>query len=146
MSDVTTSDVAKYIALKQAEGLKNWTVRGHLTVLSGVFSYSGRHLGFVGVNPVSLLDRVERPGREDESSKRILDADELMRLLGAVEDRYRLIFAFAAETGARLSEVLGLTWQEIGFEDATVSFTHQLGRDGKRAPLQSPAAAVARSN
>jgi integrase len=59
---------------------------------------------------VAALDRVERPRADDEKPKRILTADELARLVAAVPDRYRLIFEFAAQTGARLGEALGVTW------------------------------------
>lgn len=127
MTDVSPSDVAKYVSIKQAEGLKGWTIKGQMTVLSSIFSYAARHLGLVGVNPVSLLDSVERPNSDDESEKRILSPDELGRLLPAVEPGYRPLFSLAAETGARLSEILGLIWQEIDFEGQTILLTHQLG-------------------
>ena len=61
MTDITPADVAAFIAAQQRAGLKGWTIKGQLTVLSSVFTYSARHLGLVGVNPVTLLDRVERP-------------------------------------------------------------------------------------
>lgn len=137
MTDITPSDVAAYVSTKQAEGLKGWTIKGHLTVLSSVYSYAARHLGLVGVNPCSLLDRVERPSSDDEKPKRILSGDELARLLDAIEDDWRPLFTVAAETGGRLAEVLGLTWQDIDLESQTVSFTHQLDRKGHRVPLKT---------
>ena len=137
MTDISPTDVARYVSAQQAEGLKGWSVRGHLVVMSAVFKYSSRHLGFVGTNPCSLLDRVERPSIEDQKAKRILNAHELARLLSAVEPEYRPPFELAAETGARLSEVLGLIWSEIDFESQTVAFAHQLGRGGKRVPLKT---------
>ena len=85
-----------------------------------MFTYAARHLGLVGTNPVSLLDRVERPSSDDEKPKRILSAEELDRLLDAVEDAYRPLFALAAETGARLGEVLGLVWEDIDLDGQTV--------------------------
>ena len=45
--------------------------------------------------------------------------------------------SLAAETGARLSEILGLIWQEIDFEGQTIMLTYQLGRDGRRHPLKT---------
>lgn len=66
LTDVTPGDVATSVSANRAEGLKGWTIKGHLTV-SSVFTYSARHLGFTGTNPVSLLDRVERPSTDDES-------------------------------------------------------------------------------
>jgi hypothetical protein len=58
----------------------------------------------VGINPVSLLDSVERPSNDDESDKRILTGDERASLLAVLEPYYRPLFSLAAETGARLSE------------------------------------------
>lgn len=135
--DVTPTDVARYVTAQQAAGLKGWTIKGHLTVLSSVFTYAARHLGFAGTNPVSLLDRVERPSSDDEKEKRILTAEELARLLDAIDEPYRLLFAFAAETGARLSEALGVAWDDLDLEAETVTFTYQLDRKRKRQPLKT---------
>ena len=137
MTDITASDVAAFVTEQQQAGLKGWTIKGQLTVLSSIFTYSARHLGLVGVNPVSLLDRVERPSSDDERPKRVLTADELHRLLAAVNEPHRLIFELAAETGARLGEALGLVWGEIDLDHQTVTFTHQLDRHGKRVPLKT---------
>ncbi len=137
MSDITPTDVARYVARQQAAGLKGWTIKGHLTVLSSVFTYAGRHMGLVGTNPVTLLDSVERPSNDDEKGRRVLNGDELARLLGAVEDAHRLLFELAAETGARLSEVLGLAWSDLDLAEQTVTFTHQLDRKGTRQPLKT---------
>lgn len=140
LQDIDAGDIAKYISLKEREGLKAWTIKGHLTVINGVFNYSARHLGYPGQNPVSLLTRTERPNSdEDEKPKRILTDDEQVRLLAAVEDRYRPLFLLAARTGLRLGEVLGLTWENIEAREeiGTLHVTHQLDRDGKRAPLKT---------
>lgn len=138
LSDIDPTDVARYVTRQQAAGLKGWTIKGQLTALSGIYKFAGRHLGFVGANPVAALDSVERPGTEDEKPKRILSGDELARLLAAVAPSYRLIFEFAAETGARLSEALGVAWGDIDTEAATVHFAHQLDRySGKRVALKT---------
>jgi len=125
------------VAAQQRAGYKGWTIKGHLTTLSGIFKYAGRHLGFTGTNPVSLLDKIERPSLEDERPKRTLSADELRRLIAAVDGPYRLIFELTAETGARLGEALGLVWGNLDLEAQTVTFTHQLGKRGERVPLKT---------
>jgi integrase len=137
MADITPADVAGFIAAQQRAGLKGWTIKGQLTVLSSIFTFAARHLGLVGVNPVSLLDRVERPNSDDERPKRVLSPDELRRLLDAVDERYRLVYELAAETGGRLAETLGLVWGEVDLDEQTVCFTHQLDRRGQRVPLKT---------
>jgi integrase len=135
--DITAADVAAYVMAKQREGLKGWTVKGHMTVLSSVFQHASRHLGYVGMNPVGLLDRVERPSSDDEKPKRILTTDERGRLLNGIAASYRPPFQVAASTGARLGEVLGLIWDDIDFTMMTITFTHQLDRKGNRVPLKT---------
>jgi len=147
LSDVTPAAVARFVSAQQATGFKGWTVKGNLTVLSGVFSYAARHLGHVGGNPVAALDRVERPSTEDSKPARILTPAELERLLAAVDEpgpqeraqrkSFGLIFATAAETGGRLGEILGLAWGDIDLEAETVRFEYQLDRHGKRVRLKT---------
>jgi integrase len=137
LTDLTPDDVATYVSNRQAAEAKGWTIKGEMTVLSSIFKYSGRHLGFVGANPVSMLDRVERPNSDDEAPKRILTHEELSKLLSKIEDEYRPLFSLVAETGCRLSEVLGLVWHEVDFEAQAISFSHQLSRQGKRVPLKT---------
>lgn len=139
LTAIRPGDVAGYITAQQRAGLKAWTVQGHLTVVSSVYQYASRHLGFAGANPVSMLDRVERPKvSEDERPKRVLEGDELPRLIAAVDEPYRLAFEFAAETGARLGEALGIIWREIDLDDCTVTFTHQLDKKRReRVPLKT---------
>ena len=50
---------------------------------------------------------------------------------------HRLIFRFAAATGARLGEVLGVRWHAVAFDLGVVSFTHQLDRRGAYVPLKT---------
>jgi integrase len=135
IASIAPADVAAYVAAKSH--LKGWTVKGHLTVLSAVYRYANRHLGVAAPNPVSALDSVERPKTDDSKPKRILNADELARLIAAVSPRHRLIFRLAAETGCRLAEVLGLAWEDIDVKGQAITFTYQLDRHGKRVPLKT---------
>jgi integrase len=137
LSDITPGDVAAFVAAQQRAGYKGWSIKGHLATLSGIFKYAGRHLGFSGTNPVSLLDKVERPSLDDERPKRTLSADELRRLIAAVDEPYRLVFEFAAETGARLGEALGLVWGDVDLGAQTVCFKHQLAKRGERVALKT---------
>ena len=137
LADIEPGDVASFITQRQTEGAKGWTIKGDLTVLSGVFRHASRHLGFIGTSPVAVLDRIERPSTDDQKPKRVLSGEQLQRLISSVDDYYRLLFELAAETGARLSEVLGLIWGEVDLDQQTVHFTSQLDREDNRAPLKT---------
>jgi integrase len=117
-------------------GYRAWTIRGTLTVAGRVFEYAQRRMRWSGRNPVRMLDNGERP-RSDQRERRILTGDELERLLAAADDRSHPVFAFAAGTGCRLGEVLGLKWRAIDLDAGTASITHQVDRRGSYVELKT---------
>ena len=137
LADISPADVAAYVTFREEEGAKGWTIKGELTPLSGIFKYASRHLGFAGNSPVAVLDGVERPSTDDQKPTRVLNSEELQRLIDAIDEYYRLLFELTAETGARLSETLGLVWGEVDLDQETVHFTRQLDRAGERVPLKT---------
>lgn len=152
LDEITPANVADYITAMEGDGLKGWTLRGDMTVLGRVFDYATRHLGWAGTNPARGLDRSERP-KSDERAKRILSAAETDRLIDAVYlmDReaaerasgddwrpgYALLFEFAARTGTRLGETLGVRWHGLDLERGTVHISHQLDRAGQYVELKT---------
>lgn len=136
MDSLSVDDIAQLIEEKRAAGYKAWTIRGMLTPTGRIFDFAIRRLGWAGQNPVRLLDRSERPA-SDSTPSRVLTRKELARLIEAAEGKYRLIFSFAAATGARLGECLGLKWSKIDFENGTVEISHQLNRSRSYVPLKT---------
>ncbi len=124
------------IAQRQRQGAKGWTIKGELTVLSRTFSYAGRSLGCATPNPVGLLDASERP-RSDEREKRVLNREELGRLLAAVDSEYQPLFKFAAATGCRLGEVLGLRWGKCELQRGVAAIDHQVDRNAQYVELKT---------
>ncbi len=69
------ADVAAFITSRQSEGAKGWTIKGDLTVLSGIFRHALQGTwAFVGASPVAVLDRVERPSTDDQKPTRVLSS------------------------------------------------------------------------
>jgi hypothetical protein len=48
LADIGPTEVARHVSQRDAKG---WTVKGEMTVLSGVFTHAGRHLGHLGRTP-----------------------------------------------------------------------------------------------
>ena len=136
LDDITVAEVARFVSDMEARGYAGWTIKGALTVLGRIFDHAARHHAWQGPNPVRGLDRDERP-KSDEREKRILSAAELDALLEAIDPEHRLLFAFAAATGARLGEVLGLRWHGINLEAGTAHISHQLDRRGDYVPVKT---------
>jgi len=136
LDSIDVDDVARLIEDMRKAGRKAWTIRGVLTAASRVFEFARRRQGWAGENPVRRLDRSERP-RSDQRERRVLDRGELTRLFVVADEPYRTVFAFAAGTGARLGETLGLKWRSFDLESGTASITHQLDRRGAYVELKT---------
>jgi integrase len=105
-----------------------------------VFRHAATRLGWLGTNPTTLLGKGERPKTSATARRRIYVGDELAQTLAATPEPMRLLFALAAVTGARLSELLGLTWADVDLADvdaADVRIEAQVDRAGERRPLKT---------
>lgn len=140
MADVHVDDVARYVSRKLRGGAAAWSVKGHLTVLSSVYRYAIRRLGYDGANPVALLERTERPKVDQSPERRINTRAELEQTIAATTEPWRTLFRLADVLGGRESEILGLWWENLDLSDpgsATIRFTHQVDRDGRRVALKT---------
>jgi integrase len=137
LAAITPADIAGYVAEMERAGIPARTQHGRLAVLSGVFTYAGRHLGHAGGNPCSLLDRVERPSVNHQRQHRVLTAAELDAMLEHADDQHRLLLATAVQTGARKGEVLGVTWADVDVVGRTIRIERQLDRTGRRCELKT---------
>ncbi len=121
------------------------------STVEGVFRLVGLILGHAVVrgyradNPISRLSKSEKPRRKSLNPPRVLAAQEIAELIECALPTYRPFISTLAYSGLRLSEALGLTWQEIDFEAEEIHVRHQLskatrGRPARRKPLKTDAA------
>src|SRR5438445_10831223 len=127
---ISTDDVVAVARELQADGLSPWTVKRILAALSCVFTFALRR-GYVSSHPFDRLERDERP-HPLSSDQRVLTQIELARLFAACPARYRPLLLTGAFTGMRLSEVLGLSWDDVDFPAGVVRVRHQLARRSPR--------------
>ncbi len=73
--------------------------------------------------------------RENRQRSRYLTRDEIDRLLDACSKHLRPIVIFALNTGMRLSEILGLTWDRVNFEEGIVELVETKSGDIRQVPL-----------
>ena len=91
----------------------------HLSFISDVFSYAVR-MDLVSDNPCR---KVTIP-KGEVKEKPIYSQEEIAQLLTAIngEDiKYRAFFYLIAYSGFRRSEMLGLEWKDIDFENNIIS-------------------------
>ena len=138
LNEISCDDVAAYIAHMRKKGLKGWTISSSLRPLSIILGQAARK-GRIPVNPISQLERGERPRHDDERPKRILSLEEMHALATATETlQMRCLFELLLASGVRIGEALGLTAADLDHQNSLIHVQHQLGRDGTRTPLKTP--------
>lgn len=140
LDSITPDDAAKLVRELRAAGKSEWTIAGILKAAGRTFRFARRRMSWHGDDPISALDKSERPKLSQTVRRRIYAGNELDQTLAAAHEPYRTLFSLAAVTGARLSELLGLTWGEVDLEDmdlAELSIEEQVDRAGRRQPLKT---------
>lgn len=95
------------------------TIRHNLSFISDVFSYAVR-MDLVSDNPCR---KVTIP-KGEVKEKPIYSQEEIAQLLTAIngeDTKYRAFFYLIAYSGFRRSEMLGLEWKDIDFENNIIS-------------------------
>jgi integrase len=97
-------------------------------------------MGWHGASPFTLLEKGERPRASETVKRRIYLGSELAGTLAASTEPWRTLFRLASIVGGRESELLGLWWRDIDLSNpdaATLRFTHQVDRAGRRVELKT---------
>jgi integrase len=102
-----------------------------LTPLSGIFRYAVRQ-GWRSENPVRGLEADEKPTIETRE-QRILEPEEIRKLLEAAPTKYRPLIETAVFTGLRLGELLGLKWGDVDLSRGVIRVHRQLTQLGELA-------------
>jgi integrase len=137
---ITPDDLASLVRDLRGEGLAEATIAIVIGVTNRIYRYAARRLGWVGTNPVSLMLPSERPKPSQAKRRRLFEGTELEETIAAATEPYKTLFTVAALTGARLSELLGLTWANLHLDpldDAEIEFAHQVDRKGQIRPTKT---------
>jgi integrase len=115
LSRIERSDVEAFMEHQAHKGLAPKSIRLHLSLLHGIFTFAERH-GWSESNPVKLVDK-PRIGDADPDI-RWLEMEELEAMLARVPDdrlgvMERVLYLTAAMTGLRQGELLALRWRDV---------------------------------
>jgi integrase len=141
---ITPDDLAELVRDLRTDGLSESTSSIVIGVTNRIYRYAARRLGWVGSNPVSLMLSSERPKPSQGRRRRIFEGRELEQTVDAAAEPWRTLFILAALTGARVSELLALTWSDARIgdaDDAEIQFAFQVDRQGQRQPTKTDGSA-----
>ena len=146
LETITADDLAALVRDMREETKSEATISAVLGAAGRIYKFAARRLGFTGVNPTTLMLSSERPKVSLAKRLPIFTPEQIEQTLAASTEPYLTLFTVAALTGARISELCGLTWADVRLDDladAEIVFGFQVDRQGNRRPTR-PTAPLAR--
>lgn len=140
---ISASDWSAFVADMREQGKSDGTIASALKTAKATYRYAERFKDWSGRNTLALLDASEKPIASVSTKRRLFSDAELDATLAAATGQNRILFAFLAATGCRISEALGLTWTDLDLADldaAEVHFRFQADAMGERQPLKTDSA------
>lgn len=131
---ITPLQIRDMLNEAKSKGLSYNTVKHMKNCLNKIFDYAVDPCNFIRENPAR---RVKMPKFEEEQvnphkliSK--VDFNSLSKRF-PFGDRYHIMLVLCWTLGLRIGEVCGLVWDDLDFENGTVTISHQAtgGRDGR---------------
>jgi integrase len=111
VTNLTTSVIKEYIAIRQDQKKKNGTINRHLSALRRMLNLGARHeppkVSRVPHIPM-LAERNVRTG--------FFEHDEFLSLRGKLPDYLKPVVTLAYYTGCRRGEILGLRWEQVDLD------------------------------
>ena len=126
---INSTILQEYANSLKLNGYSKSHIVGILTVFQSALDYAIEPLHYISQNPMKSVKfpKVERKPKE----RIILTLDEWQRIIDRFRDtRYYIPLMIGFYTGLRISEAFALTWDDIDFENKTltvnkpVSYTH----------------------
>ena len=106
------------------KGLSNRTVRYHHSILKRAFHIAIKWRR-MKINPADLVTKPEKVEKE----AKYLTVEQLNKILELEEIKYyERIYRFAARSGMRKGEILGLEWSEVDFDKEEITIQQSLQR------------------
>ena len=144
LDSITADELAALVSDMRQQGKSEATIAAVLGAVGRIYRFAARRLGFSGVNPMTLMLSSERPKVSLAKRSPIFSPEQIEQTLAAATKPYRTLFTVAALPGARVSELCGLTWDDIHLDeldDAEVTFAWQVDRKGNRRPTKTDGSA-----
>jgi integrase len=141
---IVADDLARLVREMRTDHKSEATIAVVLGVVGRVYKFAARRLGWKGTIPTTLMLPSERPKLSLAKRRPIFIGEQLEQTIAAAHEPFRTLFTVAALTGARLSELCGLTWADVRVDDpdeAEIEFGWQVDRHGNRRPTKTDGSA-----
>lgn len=140
LDEITRKLWADFVTVRRTAGVSPAAINRDRACLSKMFSVAIA-AELAEANAVAAFPRQ----REPEGRVRFLTKDEYTRLLKAASDDMRRVIIVAVNTGMRMGEILGLTWDDVDFERSEIHIPRTKTDDPRVIPMPEVVAAQIRA-
>jgi integrase len=124
LANLTHKDIQGIYRAKIAEGLAPSTVKRIDILLNQVLKVAVRRK-YISTNPIEEVT----PPKEHRIERQIFSPQQVKRLLDAVRGtRFECAYVLGATCGLRISETLGLRWEDVCFDEGKIKVLRTLWR------------------
>ena len=124
LKDISSIDIQKYYNAKLSEGLSPNTVIKHHAVMRTALAYAVK-TRMIKENPADFTDKPEKVKTE----ARYYNNKELNELFEVIRgEPIETVILLTAYLGLRRSEVLGIKWSNVDFDNNTIHIKHKVVR------------------
>ncbi len=141
LRDLDAPDIREWMVQLEQRGASPSTIRRARIALS-VMLACAREDGDIASNPASGVRYVpseKAKQRHPKRRPRRLTAEDIVAILRAMPEQWRAFFTLLAQTGLRIGELLGLTWEHVHLGDDPHIMVAEQVYQGRRKQLKTDA-------
>lgn len=130
IGDIGAGDIQAYyneIAVRASVS----TANRHLTLIRAIFNKARAWGDFYGDNPCGLVKKRGEPAHR----LRYLSSEEIKALLTVAHPRLYPVLTMALHTGMRRGEIMGLQWENVSLDRATIYILHSKSGKPREVPI-----------
>lgn len=127
IQDIRPRDVDRAVRALAGRGLSHSTIMGDLSVIKAALDYAVYPCELMQSNPARFI-KVPKNAPRSVLKRYVISDDKLKELLDDCPfgHPFHIPILLAYNTGMRMGETLGLTWDCVDFENRTISVERQL--------------------
>lgn len=125
LANLKTATIQEYVNSKLIAGLAKSTCENIIGPLSQAYEYAIK-LGYVKDNPCKRVEYARCYNKEKE--REVIPIEQFNEIIKELErfPHFKIAIMIGWYAGLRISETFGLTWDNIDFENNTITVDHQI--------------------
>ncbi|MCW2960750.1 MAG: int [Thermoleophilia bacterium] len=115
LTEIQPRDIKAFAFHLAGSGLSEASVRRYMGPLKALLATAFED-GLIRVNPATNVRTAVPRTHDDREHAKALSAEQLQRLIAAVDEEWRPLIEFMATTGLRIGEVVALRWGDVDLD------------------------------